>query len=49
MSCCVLLDGLVSESFWVNQGTRPGSVPSPWLYMCFNNDISESLDKLDVE
>ena len=46
MSCCVLLDGLVSESFCVSQGIRQGGVLSPWLYMCFNNDISELLDKI---
>ncbi len=43
MSRCVLLDGLVSEAFPVKQGIRQGGVLSPWLYMCFNNDISELL------
>ena len=46
MSCCVLLDGPVSEAFPVNQGIRQGGVLLPWLYMCFNNDISESLDEI---
>ena len=46
MSCCVLLDGLISKAFPVKQGIRQGGVLSPWLYMCFNNDISESLNEI---
>ena len=46
MSCCVLLDGLISEAFPVKQGIRQGGVLSPWLYMCFNNDISDSLNEI---
>ncbi len=47
MSCYGLLDGLVSEAFPVKQGIRQGSVLSPWLYMCFNNEISELLDGIE--
>ena len=49
MSCCVFLDGLVSEVFPVNQGIRQDGVLSPWLYMCFNNDIAKSLDEIGCE
>lgn len=46
MSCCILMDGHLSEPFSVKQGIRQGGVLSPWLYMCFNNDITEMLDNL---
>ena len=44
MSCCVLLEGLLSDPFFIKQGIQQGGVLSPWLYMCFNNDIAEVLD-----
>ena len=44
MSCCVLLEGLLSDPFFIKQGIRQGGVLSPWLCMCFNNDIAEVLD-----
>ena len=36
----VRANGLISEKFPVQQGVRQGGVLSPWLFLCFNNDIS---------
>lgn len=35
----VIFNDLVSDPFPVKQGVRQGGVLSPWLYLCFNNDI----------
>ena len=43
MSCCVSLDGLLSDRFSIKQGIRQGGVLSPWLFMCFNNDVTETM------
>ena len=44
ISCCVLLDGLLSHSFPIKQGIRQGGILSPWLFMCFNTDVTETMD-----
>ena len=33
--------------FPVKQGVRQGGVLSPWLFLCFNNDIPEILKPID--
>ena len=43
MSCCVSVNGAISSMFPVRQGVRQGSVLSPWLFMCYNNDIPNEL------
>ena len=43
--CCVGVAGLISNSFPVLQGIRQGGVLSPWLFLCFYNDISDILMK----
>ena len=35
----MLLNGLLSESFAIKQGVRQGGVLSPWVFLCYNNDI----------
>ena len=40
-SCCVAHNGVISQPFKVRQGIRQGGVLSPWLFLCFNNDLSE--------
>ena len=44
MRCCVSLNGKSSPFFPVKQGVRQGGVLSPWLYLCFNNDIPNILN-----
>ena len=48
MSYCVSLEGFLSDRFSIKQGVRQGGVLSPWLFMCFNNDVTETMLKLDV-
>ena len=43
MSCCVSVNGAISSMFPVRQGVRQSSVLSPWLFMCYNNDIPDEL------
>ena len=43
MSCCVSLDGLFSDRLSIKQGIRQGGVLSPWLFMCLNNDVMETM------
>ena len=43
MKCCVSLNGKLSLTFPVMQGVRQGGVLSPWLFLCFNNDIPSVL------
>ena len=43
MSCCVSVNGAISFMFPVRQGVRQDSVLSPWLFMCYNNDIPDEL------
>lgn len=43
MCCCVSLNGQTSSMFAVKQGVRQGGVLSPWLFLCFNNDIPDVL------
>lgn len=45
--CCVSVNGLISDTFPVRQGIREGGVLSPWLYLCFNNDIYKILSECD--
>ena len=35
----VLLNGLLYESLAIKQGVRQDGVLSPWLFLCYNNDI----------
>lgn len=42
--CCVSLNGKLSPMFPVIQGVRQGGVLSPWLFLCFNNDIPSALE-----
>jgi hypothetical protein len=41
----VRANGLISEKLPVQQGVRQGGVLSPWLFLCFNNDIPQILAK----
>lgn len=41
----VLFDGVVSDDFSILQGVRQGSVLSPWLFMIFNDDLPEMVNK----
>ena len=43
MSCCVSVNGAISCMFPVRQGVLQGSVLSPSLFMCYNNDIPNEL------
>ncbi len=43
MWCCVSLNEKFSPTFQVKQGVRQGGVLSPWLFLCFNNDIPDVL------
>ena len=43
MRCCVSLNGKLSPLFSVKQGVRQGGVLSPWLFLCYNNDIPDIL------
>lgn len=45
MSSCVVHRGFKSHSFQVAQGTRQGGVWSPFLYLCFIDDLIDSLTK----
>ncbi len=44
LSCCVMVEDLISAPFQVQQGIRQGGVLSPWLCMCYINDITEMQD-----
>ncbi len=39
-----MVEDLISAPFQVRQGIRQGGVLSPWLYVCYINDITELLD-----
>ena len=39
MRCCVSLNGKLSPIFPALQGVWQGGVLSPWLFLCYNNDI----------
>ena len=41
--CCLSLNGKLSPLFSVKQGVRQGGVLSPWLFLCYNNDIPDIL------
>ena len=43
IKCSVSLNGKKSAYFPVKQGVRQGGYLSPWLYLCYNNDISNIL------
>ncbi|MCG8077811.1 MAG: hypothetical protein JAY75_16445, partial [Candidatus Thiodiazotropha taylori] len=45
MTSCVLYKGHKSEWFDISQGTRQGGVLSPFLYLCFANDLLEELSR----
>lgn len=47
LTSCVSVNGLTSDLFPVLQGVRQGGVLSPWLYMCFNNDIPSEIGQKD--
>ena len=48
MSSCVLHKGYMSDWFPVLQGTRQGGICSPFLYLCFINDLIVKLENLNV-
>ena len=43
MSCCVSLGGLFSDRFSNKQCISQGGVLSPCLFMCFTNDVTETM------
>ena len=45
MSCCVSLDGLLSDRFSIKQGVRKGGVLSPWLFTLSSAEASSDSDK----
>ena len=47
MHCYVSLNGQTSSVFPVLQGVRQGGVLSPWLFLCYNNDIPDVLQSAD--
>lgn len=47
MSSRVIYNDLISDQFPILQGVRQGGVLSPWLYLCFNNDIAAEPAVLD--
>lgn len=46
--CRVMVNGLISDTFPVLQGIRQGGVLSPWLFLCFYNDISDVLARTNA-
>jgi hypothetical protein len=48
LSCRVAHNDLLSEPFLIRQGIRQGGVISPWLFLCFNNDINAELSTMNV-
>ena len=48
MNSCVLHKGYMSDWFPVLQGTRQGGICSPFLYLCFINDLIVKLENLNV-
>ena len=45
LSSYVWVNDLKSDKFPISQGVRQGGVLSPWLYMCFNNDIPSEISQ----
>lgn len=48
MTSRVLLDNKVSDEFCISQGVRQGGVLSPWLFMIFNNDMPDAINKCNL-
>ena len=47
--CCVSVNGQISTTFPVLQGIRQGGALSPWLLLCYNNDVRRDLSSINVD